>query len=68
MKINRSDFLSKLSSRGFKSGSEFKVFKGEKEIGIIAVVRSTIVYIEIPEIPSDLLTNDEYSFEMLEVE
>lgn len=68
MKISRGEFVETLQKSGFKSGTEFKVFKGTKEIGVVAVVRSTIVYVDVKEIPTDLFINDEYSFEMLEVE
>lgn len=68
MKISRGEFVETLQKSGFKSGTEFKVFKGTEEIGVVAVVRSTIVYVDVKEIPKDLFINDEYSFEMLEVE
>ena len=64
--MTRTDFLKAVSSKEIPNGTEFKVMNGETEIGILAVQRTIIVYVDMVSIPNDLLVNDEYTFIKLE--
>lgn len=64
----RAEFIKAVEKKEIKNGTEFKVKKGEEEIGEIAVVRTTIVYLDIDPIPEDLFINDDYTFTELEQE
>ena len=62
-RLSRIEFLDKVKNKEFKNGSEFTVFKGDVEVGIVGVQRSIVVYVYIPRDVFDLLTNNDYSFE-----
>ena len=65
--LSRSKFMDKVKNKEFKNGTEFSVFKGDKEIGIVGVQRAIIVYVSMPHDVFDLLTNDEFSFKQIEL-
>jgi hypothetical protein len=65
-KFNRADFIKAVENKEIKNGTEFKVFKGTIELGIIAVQRTMIVYVAMPVIPNNLLISDEYEFVQIE--
>ena len=67
-KLSRIEFLNKVSNKEIKNGTEFTVFNGEVEIGIVAVQRAIVVYVSIPHNILDLLNNDKYSFEEIQDE
>ncbi len=68
-KYSRIEFLELVKNNKdasqIKNGTEFNVFKGNKKIGVIAIQRTNIVYVDIPRDVFDLLNSDEYSFSQI---
>ncbi len=65
-RLSRVDFVNKVENQKIKNGTEFRVLKGEKEIAIVAVQRTMVIYVGVPSNITDLLLNDEYEFLQIE--
>lgn len=60
------DFSQKVNDKEFKNGSKFNVYNQTEElIGTVGVIDSTIVYLEMEQIPTDILIGD-YTYELIE--
>lgn len=57
--MDQSTFIQKVKDKEIKNGTKFEVFSQEQErIGIIGVIDTTVVYLDMPEIPNDILIGD----------
>ncbi len=62
------EFSQKVKDKKIKNGSKFKVYDNNKEyIGTVGVIDTTVVYLDIKQIPTDLAIGD-YIFEIIEEE
>ncbi|MBO5475535.1 MAG: hypothetical protein J5982_03385 [Bacilli bacterium] len=61
--MDQSTFIQKVKDKEIKNGTKFEVYDQEKnKIGIIGVIDTTVVYLDMPEIPNDILIGN-YIFE-----
>ncbi len=66
--MDQSTFIQKVKNKEIKNGTKFEVFDQEqKSIGIIGVIDTTVVYLDMPEIPNDILIGD-YIFKEIKEE
>ncbi len=66
--MNQSTFIQKVKDKEIKNGTKFEVYDQEqKRIGIIGVIDTTVVYLDMPEIPNDILIGD-YIFKEIKEE
>lgn len=57
--MDQSTFIQKVKDKEIKNGTKFEVFSQEQErIGTIGVIDTTVVYLDMPEIPNDILIGD----------
>lgn len=66
--MDRIDFVNNLQNKRIKNGTKFEVFdNNDIKLGIVGVIDTTIVYLDMPNIPADLLVGD-YRFIELDEE
>jgi hypothetical protein len=66
--MNQSEFIEKVKAMEIVNGTKFEVYtKDEAKIGTIGVIDSTIVYLDMPKVPNDLLIGD-YIFKEIKEE
>lgn len=62
------EFSQKVNNKEIKNGSKFKVYNSNDElVGTVGVIDTTVVYLEMQEIPTDILMGD-YIYELIEEE
>ena len=66
--MNTKEFVAKVNNKEIKNGSKFYVYDSSNVlIGAIGVIDTTVVYLDIKEVPVDLFTGD-YNFDLIEEE
>lgn len=66
--MDQSTFIQKVKDKAIKNGTKFEVFDQEQNsIGIIGVIDTTVVYLDMPEIPNDILIGN-YIFKEIKEE
>lgn len=66
--MNTKEFVAKVNNKEIKNGSKFYVYDSSNAlIGTIGVIDTTVVYLDMKEVPVDLFTGD-YNFDLIEEE
>lgn len=66
--MDQSTFIKQVKEKEIKNGTKFEVFDQEqKRIGVIGVIDTTVVYLDMPEIPNDILIGN-YIFKEIKEE
>lgn len=61
--MDQSTFLVKVRNKEIKNGTKFEVYNQERTlIGTLGIIDTTVVYLDMPVIPNDLLIGN-YIFE-----
>lgn len=60
------EFSKKVNDKEIKNGSKYNVYNSVNElIGTVGVIDTTVVYLEMEQIPTDILIGD-YTYELIE--
>lgn len=60
------EFIEQVKNSKIKNGSKFEVYNSNNEvIGIVGVIDTTVVYLDIKDIPEDLYIGN-YTFKLIE--
>lgn len=66
--MDQSTFIEKVRNKEIINGTKFMVYNQERDkIGTIGVIDTTITYLDMPEIPNDILIGN-YIFEEIKEE
>lgn len=66
--MDQSTFLEKVRNKEIKNGTKFEVYSQDRTfIGTIGVIDTTVVYLDMPNIPRDILIGN-YIFEEVKEE
>ncbi len=66
--MDQNTFIGKVQSKEIKNGTKFKVYNQDRLlIGTVGVIDTTIVYLDMPVIPDDILVGS-YIFEEVKEE
>lgn len=66
--MDQNTFIGKVQNKEIKNGTKFKVYNQDKLlIGTVGVIDATIVYLDMPVIPDDILVGS-YIFEEVKEE
>lgn len=66
--MDQNTFIGKVQNKEIKNGTKFKVYSQDKNlIGTIGVIDATVVYLDMPVIPDDILIGN-YIFEEVKEE
>lgn len=66
--MDQNTFIGKVQNKEIRNGTKFKVYSQDKNlIGTIGVIDETIVYLDMPVIPDDILIGN-YIFEEVKEE
>lgn len=60
--MKSTDFIVKVNKKEIKNGTKFNVYLENKKIGVVGVIDTTVVYLDMATIPVDLYTEN-YIFE-----
>lgn len=60
--MKSTDFIVKVNKKEIKNGTKFNVYHENKKIGVVGVIDTTVVYLDMATIPVDLYTEN-YIFE-----
>ena len=60
--MKSTDYITKVNNKEIKNGTKFNVYKKKKKIGVVGVIDTTVVYLDMATIPVDLYTEN-YIFE-----
>ena len=66
--MNTKEFVAKVNNKEIKNGSKFYVYDSSNTlIGTVGIIDTTVVYLDMKEVPVDLFTGD-YNFDLIEEE
>lgn len=63
--MNSIQFACEIKEKKIKNGTKFEVYRKREKIGTVGVIDSMVVYLDMKDIPQDLLIGD-YIFKRIE--